>query len=49
MSEIRVVRPDGRDVAEADATTGMIREQAVGGVYRSSRAGTSGTTRPWPR
>jgi uncharacterized RmlC-like cupin family protein len=29
MSEIRVIRPDGRVVAEADATTGMIREQAV--------------------
>lgn len=29
MSEIRAIRPDGRIVAEADATSGMIREQAL--------------------
>lgn len=29
MTDIRVVRPDDRVVAEADATSGMIREQAV--------------------
>lgn len=29
MSAIRVVAPDSRLVSEADATTGMIREQAV--------------------
>lgn len=29
MSAIRIVAPDDRLVAEADATTGMVREQAV--------------------
>jgi len=31
MTEIRVVRAAEREVAEADATSGMVREQAVAG------------------
>ncbi|MEX2622961.1 MAG: cupin domain-containing protein [Acidimicrobiia bacterium] len=31
MTEIRVIRPAEREVAEADATSGMVREQAVAG------------------
>lgn len=31
MTRIRVVRAEEREVAEADATSGMVREQAVAG------------------
>jgi uncharacterized RmlC-like cupin family protein len=35
MYDIRVIRPDEREVSSADATSGMVREQALadGGVW----------------
>lgn len=29
MPEVRVIRPEDREVSEADATSGMVREQAI--------------------